>query len=258
MKQFNLILLCGMSAILSILLFMRSAHAIPMALAEFDTFTVSIAGPGLAFLSPFGVSSSKKAEANGQVDNHPLSNFPLPLPVVDPRVADKVVANASAEAKEHDFNILNMVFHDYTAKAQGEVPANAVATGLGSLDFLINGDPGIGDSITIGYSFTGANLIATEDATAWMNFNIFGGLDLRKIRFNQGDAIKIDPVTIDLQPFEGGELVGISVIPRLYAAVPEPSTAYLAFIGAMAFAFVRKRNTQQGNEVTKLAEMRVN
>ncbi len=222
------------------------AHAAAVGLAEFDRLTVSISGAGLRYLSPFGVSSSKTARANGVEDDHPTISFPLPLPVVDPRIADEQNGGATAEAQEHTFAVTTMTFDDYLARAVATGPEKQVARafGLGSLDFLVVGDPTSDDSVTISYMFEGANVVATAGAYAYLDVRIFGGLDFRDFRFETGDTIAIPPVTVSLGRFEGDELLGVSVIPDVYAeaVVPLPGTMGLLLSGLFGTGMVLRRH----------------
>jgi len=62
---------------------------------------------------------------------------------------------------------------------------------------------------------------------------LFGGIDDRVIQFNEsGQTIRIDPVTVDLQRYNGGELVAVTVLPRLAAQiVPEPTGLLILGVG---------------------------
>ena len=90
----------------------------------------------------------------------------------------------------------------------------------------MDGDPGLGDAATVAYKFTDTNMSFSGDTISSMRFKLFLGIDDRVILFNQpGQTIQIDPVTIDLERYDGGELVAVTVLPRLAAHIlPEPTT----------------------------------
>lgn len=232
-----------LAAILALTITSTVVRAAPVALAEFDTLTVTFNGPGLNHLDfQPGIdraSSFKKATATGAPDDiEPLMGFNVPS--TDARVALANGPNALAQIQDHVFTPTGITFENYIAKAFGNVSAEASALGSASLNFVIVGQPALGDTITIGYAFTGENILVQECCEASLTVNTTGGFDNRFLEFDQNDTINIPPVTVDLAGRQPGTVLGLSVSTKAFASVPEPGTIGLLATGILLI-FRRRR-----------------
>jgi hypothetical protein len=222
--------------------------------ASFDSLTVTITGPGLQFLSPTNFLAQSHYvwtyENAGEAVFNPLINAPVPFS--DTRVLSAQGINFAAEAKGVDLSAsgsgFTMLFHSHTAWAKQNIYYTYChAAGLAGIDFTVVGDPGIADFITIAYLFSKAS-INDNSGEAFINVDTYGytlGLDEHR-RFYEGDTIQIDPVTVNLSQFGGGETGRLSVYPWIHASAQAPFPPAALLLGSVLLPLFYVRSKKRG------------
>ena len=234
------------------------------ALARFNTLTVTLSGPGINFLDfcdfndPFGCraiqsSGGKRAEADDELDSEMAVRRPYGFDSNNELVSffDGTMADAEnpdiarATAGLTNFRGTSLVFNGYEALAEDRDNKShqAEAESIASLSFKITGDPQPGDLVNINFTFAGESIIE-DDGEAFMDFLLLDGLSpntsTTRVRIDNNQPIVIPQQIVNLQSYEGGEIVSYSVQPKVFAKVTVPEPSFLPAIVALGFLSISK------------------